>query len=128
LLLLMTGQGNTAELLMFERRGCPACLAWEKEIAPAYSLTAEGRKAPLRRIRITDYKLNHVTLRSEVLYTPTFALVERGREIGRIVGYSNDDAFWGLLTKLVELLDKSRPEKIKFLGFERLDTRKNERA
>jgi len=32
-----------------------------------------------------------------VRFTPTFVVVDNGREIGRITGYSNDDAFWGLL-------------------------------
>jgi thioredoxin-related protein len=35
-----------------------------------------------------------------VRYTPTFVVVDNGREIGRITGYVNDDAFWGLLAAL----------------------------
>ena len=36
-----------------------------------------------------------------VIAAPTFVLVDKGREIGRITGYLNDDAFWGLLGSLV---------------------------
>ncbi len=40
-------------------------------------------------------------------------LVDGGREIGRITGYSNDDAFWGLLTALAaKLPGASRADRI----------------
>jgi thioredoxin-related protein len=40
-----------------------------------------------------------------VRYTPTFVVVHNGREIGRITGYINDDAFWGLLSTLVSKIE-----------------------
>ncbi|MBA4335306.1 MAG: transcriptional regulator, partial [Methylobacterium sp.] len=39
-----------AELVMFTRDGCPWCARFEREVAPAYHLTEEGRLAPLRRV------------------------------------------------------------------------------
>jgi hypothetical protein len=39
-----------------------------------------------------------------VRYTPTFVLVDRGREIGRIVGYPGEDFFWELLAGLIKKL------------------------
>ena len=50
-----------------------------------------------------------VTLVSTVVYTPTFVVVDNGREIGRITGYINDDAFWGLLGTFVAKLEPSHP-------------------
>lgn len=104
IMLLINGPALAAELLMFERPGCPNCIAWEREIGGIYPLTAEGRRAPLRRIHIGEYQPNSVSLLEDVKYAPTFVLVEDGREIGRIVGYSSDDAFWGLLKVVVEKL------------------------
>ncbi|MBL3206218.1 thioredoxin family protein, partial [Klebsiella pneumoniae] len=37
-------------------------------------------------------------------YTPTFILVDGGREIGRIEGYPGADFFWGLLERLAQRL------------------------
>jgi hypothetical protein len=41
-------------------------------------------------------------LRSPVRFTPTFVLVDEGREIGRIEGYPGEDFFWGLLERLLQ--------------------------
>ena len=37
------------ELLMVEQTGCAWCAAWNEEIGGIYHLTAEGKRAPLRR-------------------------------------------------------------------------------
>jgi hypothetical protein len=37
-----------------------------------------------------------------VTITPTLALAEDGREIGRIVGYPGEDFFYGLLANLLK--------------------------
>ncbi len=93
----------TAEpyLLMAEEDGCYWCAKWNEEIAHIYPKTAEGRTAPLKR-----YDLHHETPDVEfarrVHFTPTFILVDDGRELGRIEGYPGQDFFWGLLTMMFE--------------------------
>jgi hypothetical protein len=42
-----------------------------------------------------------VALKSPVRFTPTFVLVQDGRELGRIEGYPGEDFFWGLLERLM---------------------------
>jgi hypothetical protein len=42
-----------------------------------------------------------------VSFSPTFVLVEQGREIGRITGYPGADFFWGMLAELIQKLDRS---------------------
>jgi len=37
---------------MFEQAGCSWCEAFDREIAPIYHKTAEGQRAPLRRVDI----------------------------------------------------------------------------
>lgn len=39
-----------------------------------------------------------------ILYTPTFVLMDGGREVGRIVGYPGEDLFWGLFGALLAQL------------------------
>ncbi len=43
---------SAAELVMFERAGCPWCRNWDREIATIYPKTPEGAKAPLRRVSL----------------------------------------------------------------------------
>ncbi|MCU0820619.1 MAG: thioredoxin family protein [Beijerinckiaceae bacterium] len=86
-----------AELVMFERAGCPWCRNWDREIAAIYPKTREGVKAPLRRVSLDKPLASEWKLDPPVFYSPTFVVIDKGREIGRITGYSNAESFWGLL-------------------------------
>lgn len=99
--LLVAAPAVAAELLMFEQPGCAYCLRWDREVAPAYEKSEEGRKAPLRRVNLRGGMPPGVEFVSPVRFTPTFVLVHDGREIGRITGYIDNAMFWGLLTKLL---------------------------
>lgn len=93
------------ELVMVMTAGCPWCARWDRELGPIYPRTPEGRRAPLRRVELRGFN-EPLALAEPLLYTPTFVLVEHGREIGRIVGYQGQDAFWGLLGQLIARLDR----------------------
>jgi thioredoxin-related protein len=105
--LLLSGVAQAAELLMFDQAGCVYCQRWERDVGSLYSKTPEAKSLPLRRIDIQNQKTAGITLASPVRYTPTFVVVDDGREVGRITGYSNDDSFWGLLDALVAKLAPS---------------------
>ncbi|WKA30672.1 thioredoxin fold domain-containing protein [Bradyrhizobium roseum] len=100
---------QASELLMFERDGCVWCQRWDREIGPVYDKTAEARVLPLRRVNVDTQAAGGITLASPVRFTPTFVVVDNGREIGRITGYINDDAFWGLLGALAGKITTPRP-------------------
>jgi len=85
---------TAGELVMFRRAGCPWCQAWDREVA--YAKTALGRELPLRMAGL-DGESPDIVLKAPVRYSPTFVLVEDGREIARIEGYPGADFFWGLL-------------------------------
>ncbi len=86
-----------AELLMFDDKGCSYCRRWEAEIGPGYGKSAEGRRAPLRRVRLSSNPTGGVKLARPVTITPTFVLVDGGREVGRVVGYPGADYFYPAL-------------------------------
>lgn len=100
----LSGGLHAAELIMFEHAGCPWCQLWHREIGPVYPKTDEGKQAPLRRITLAPAMKLDFTLLEPVVATPTFVLVENGREIGRLTGYRDDDSFWGLLGVLLKQL------------------------
>ena len=103
--LLLSLPAFAAELVMYTRNGCPFCLRFEREVAPVYAKTPEGKAAPLRRIDLPAGGVRGEGLREPVIATPTFVLVDDGREVGRITGYLNDDMFWGLLGRLVAVIE-----------------------
>jgi hypothetical protein len=95
---------SAAELFMFKSAHCPTCVAWEREIGHSYAETAEGRRAPLRHFDVDGGRAASVADSHAVEVTPTFILIERGREIGRIEGYSGGRAFWTDLRALLARL------------------------
>lgn len=88
------------ELVMFERAGCPWCVRWDREVAPIYPKTELGQRLPLRKINLDRDKMTSGQLDLPIRFTPTFVLMNEGREVGRIVGYMNDATFWGLLEQM----------------------------
>lgn len=88
-------------LLMAEEHGCAWCARWNEEISHIYPKTAEGRTAPLVRYDLHG-ETPDVEFVRRVHFTPTFILVEDGREVGRIEGYPGEDFFWGLLGMMFE--------------------------
>ncbi len=97
---------DAAELVMFEDPGCSWCRRWLAEVGPGYANTEEGRLAPLRRLDISQQARAGVVLERRITVTPTFVLVEGGREVGRLVGYPGSEFFYGMLDGLLARLPK----------------------
>lgn len=94
-------------LIMVEENGCMWCARWNAEIAPIYPKTPEGQVAPLRRIEINEAIPADLTFTTPPHYTPTFILVDQGKEVSRIEGYPGDDFFWGLLNMMLVKVSES---------------------
>jgi hypothetical protein len=93
---------------MFEQAGCAWCETFDREIAPIYPKTAEGKHAPLRRVSIDNPVPPDLAFVEVERLAPVFVLVHNGQEIGRIRGYPGEDHFWGLLGALMKKLDAVR--------------------
>ncbi|MBN8968447.1 MAG: thioredoxin fold domain-containing protein [Rhizobiales bacterium] len=104
-----------SELIMFEQAGCTHCQRWDREVGSLYEKTTEAHMLPLRRLHIREQSQAGITLAAPVRFTPTFVIIDNGKEIGRITGYINDDAFWGLLgtyaTKIAPEFQRSKLER-----------------
>ena len=103
---------QAAELLMVEEQGCFWCAQWNEDISDIYARTEEGRRAPLRRHDLSDPMPGDVSLSMGVNFTPTFVLLEEGREIDRIEGYPGPDFFWGLLQRMLKKLPDDAPRRL----------------
>lgn len=107
-MLLAGNIAAAAELVMVEQAGCAWCARWNEEIAPAYPQTDEGEFAPLRRVDLHKMP-DDLKIARRVTFTPTFLLVEDGREIARMEGYPGEDFFWPLLDQLLTEHTDYRP-------------------
>lgn len=104
--LALASSASAAELVMFEQKGCVWCVKFDREIAPGYPNTEEGRRAPLRRVDIARPVPEELAFIGRERFTPVFVLIDAGREVGRIRGYPGDTFFFGLLAGLIERLDQ----------------------
>lgn len=84
-------------LYMFEEPGCPYCRKWKQEVEQSYLNSPEGRFAALEKRSNTDAEARRL---GRIVYSPTFVLVAEGIEVGRIVGYTGADFFWGEIDTL----------------------------
>lgn len=99
----------SAELVMFESATCEWCRRWHAEIGPIYPKTDEAKCAPLRRVDINAPRPDDLKAIKGVVFTPTFVVVDEGREVSRLVGYPGDEFFWPLLAeRLAPLGDRCK--------------------
>ena len=100
-----------AEIVMFESSACTWCETWHDEVGVIYDKTPESRVLPLRRVDVDDdlpADLEHI---GNVIFTPTFVILEGGVEIGRILGYPGEDFFWQLLGEIVKKVEIRQAKK-----------------
>lgn len=97
-------QGAAAQghrLLMVEQPGCAYCRIFNRDIAPIYAVSPEGRAAPLVHVQLRGPLPEGVTLTSRPAATPTFILIgPDGAEQGRLTGYPGEDFFWSYLGRM----------------------------
>ncbi|MGE0565212.1 MAG: hypothetical protein AB7O50_11925 [Pseudolabrys sp.] len=105
LLIVAAAPSRAAELVLFESKACYWCATFDHEIGAVYPKTAEGKRAPLRRVDISQALPPDLAFIDVERLTPLFVLIDNGREIGRIRGYPGEDHFWGLLGILLKRLD-----------------------
>jgi hypothetical protein len=107
--LAATVPARAAELVMFEAGGCTWCRTWHEVIGPIYPRTEEGRIAPLRRVDKDGPRPEDLRHIEGIVFTPTFVVVDAGREVGRITGFPGEDFFWGLVGQIVAKVKSSGP-------------------
>ncbi|MGE0745695.1 MAG: thioredoxin family protein [Rhodospirillales bacterium] len=100
------GAAAAAELVVFSQKGCVYCAAWERDVGRIFDRTDEARLVGLRRVDMDAPRPADLAAVAPVRVSPTFVVVEDGREIGRILGYRDQDQFWGLLHPILDRLAK----------------------
>lgn len=102
------GAVRAAELVYFNSSACPVCERWDEEIGGLYDKTDEAKRLPLRHQNIHENTPEDLSFIKGVVFTPTFVVVENGREVGRMVGYVQDYFFWEQLSGLIEKADAAK--------------------
>lgn len=102
---LAPGKSVAAELVFYMSEACGVCDQWKQEVGVIYPKTEEAKTLPLRTVSVHDKPPADLGFVKGVMYTPTFVVVEDGREVGRIVGYISDYFFWEKVAGFVAKVD-----------------------
>lgn len=94
-----------AELVMFESTSCTWCEAWHAEVGIIYDKTDEAKVLPLRLVDVDEERPSDLADIGGIIYTPTFIILEDGKETGRIIGYPGEDFFWQMLGEFVKKVE-----------------------
>lgn len=91
-------QSADVELIMVDDPACRFCQKWNEAVGRGYAKSPEGEAAPLKRVPRGAPELEGL---APVIYTPTFIVIEGGREVGRISGYSGPSYFYADLRDIL---------------------------
>jgi hypothetical protein len=94
-----------AQLIVVEDNRCEPCIRFERSVGNYYDSTPQGRKAPLRRVNIAAKvpgDLANITIQGSIRGTPTFVLIDSGREIGMFDGFPSSEIFWQRIDGLLQ--------------------------
>jgi len=103
---LVSAGAYGAELLYFFSPSCGYCKAFDEEVGGIYPKTEAGRIAPLKRVEVDpdSFKPLDSKLPFDPGTVPAFVLVEDGREVARLNGYSGDELFWMSMQRMLDQL------------------------
>ena len=99
-------ESSGAQLIMFEQQGCEWCEVWNEEIASVLPKTPEGKCARFSRFDIHNPSSDLLEKIRPIIYTPTFVVLEDGKEVGRVLGYAGEDFFWFQLASQLKKLQR----------------------
>ncbi len=85
-------------LIMVDDPACRFCQKWNEAVGKGYAKSPEGEAAPLKRVPRGAPELQGL---APVIYTPTFIVMDGGRELGRISGYSGPSYFYADLRDIL---------------------------
>ena len=86
-------------LVMVTSDYCPFCQAWEHDVGTVYDKSPYAPSLPLTRVEMGSAMPEGVSLQAPVVGTPTFLIIQDGREIDRQRGYDDAEMFWWWLSE-----------------------------
>jgi hypothetical protein len=87
-------------LMMVTEPACEFCRAWRAEIGPDFAGSGLGRAAPLFEVDLDGPYPDGLALARRPRLTPTFVLLHKGAEVGRIEGYVGKQYFYPVLEQM----------------------------
>lgn len=94
-------QAHPWQVMMVESPACYFCRQWHEQIGPGYAASDEGRAAPIFFVDVDGPYPDGLALDRRPRITPTFVLLSRGSEVGRVEGYVGERYFYPVLEEMM---------------------------
>lgn len=89
------------ELIVFEVKNCIYCALFRRDVLPKYQRSMRARSVPIRFIDARHAAALNFQLAEPLKTVPTFVLMRRGREAGRVAGYTGPEPFFHFVRQMV---------------------------
>jgi thioredoxin-related protein len=89
------------ELVVMEAPGCIYCTIFRRDVLPAYQNSERGKDVPIRFLDVNDDAVAALGLEAPVNIVPTFVVLKRNKEMGRLPGYVGPEAFYHTINFLI---------------------------
>ncbi len=90
------------EIVVFETDNCVYCELFRRDVLPRYRRSGRARSVAIRFADARRAARNNRLLKEPITVVPTFVLVRRGREVGRITGYTGPAPFFQMVGRLMK--------------------------
>ena len=114
---LLTNIGIAQELLVLSGENSQNSKRWQEEVLPEYSASAPGKNLPVKIVPVKGNRFPEWLAKAldegrvgEILGTPTFLIWDstRGKEVGRIEGYTQKLRFFSQLKEAISMIDQGQ--------------------
>ena len=89
------------ELIVFEVTNCVYCALFRRDVLPRYQRSTRARSVPIRFVDARTAAARQYKLAEPLQTVPTFVLMRRGREAGRVAGYTGPEPFFHFVRRMI---------------------------
>ena len=109
--------GFAQELLVLSGENSQNSKRWQEEVLPEYSASAPGKNLPVKIVAVKGNRFPEWLAKAldegrvgEILGTPTFLIWDstKGKEVGRIEGYTQKLRFFSQLKEAISMIDQGQ--------------------
>ena len=90
------------EIVVFETENCIYCELFRRDVLPRYLRSPRARSVTIRFADAHRATTSGRLLKAPITVVPTFILMRRGREVGRITGYTGPTPFFQMVGRLIK--------------------------
>ncbi len=95
------------KLVMFETKSCNYCKIFTRDVLPHFQMSRLSFKVPFQDVDIDKEGMGGYKLKYRIVSTPTFTMLNRGKEVGRITGYLPKKKFFRAVRYLLRKAKKA---------------------